>query len=100
MTDLERRYADDPDPGVHGAAEWTLRQLGAEEVIAEVRAAFASGDVVGSRKWYVTKTGAASDEAQGMAPAGSGLTMVVLEPGEFLMGSPIGEAERIGGPTG
>jgi formylglycine-generating enzyme required for sulfatase activity/tetratricopeptide (TPR) repeat protein len=54
--DLAKRYADDPDPGIHGAAEWTLRQLGAEADIAEVRAAYSTGNAVGDRRWYLTKT--------------------------------------------
>ena len=86
-TDLSKRYADDPDAGIHGAAEWTLRQLDADQEIAIVREAYASGQVVGNRQWYLTKEGQQ--------------TMVVLDVTEpFLMGSPVTEAERAGGPTG
>ncbi len=48
--DLAKRYADDPDPGIHGAAEWTLRQLGADAAIAEVRTAYSTGNAVGDRR--------------------------------------------------
>jgi hypothetical protein len=41
-TDLAQRYADDPDAGVHGAAEWALWQLDADQEIATVREAYAS----------------------------------------------------------
>jgi formylglycine-generating enzyme required for sulfatase activity len=57
IADLAKRYADDPDSGIHGAAEWTLRQLGANATIAEVRAAYSTGTAVGDRRWYLTKTG-------------------------------------------
>jgi len=34
--DVAKRYADDPDSGVHGAAEWALKQLEAEDKIAGI----------------------------------------------------------------
>ncbi len=92
VKDLARWYADDPDPGVHGAAEWALRQLGAEGQIAKVRAAYSTGGPIGERRWYLTKTGT--------TPSSAGLSFVIIEPDEFLMGSPVAEAERTQGPTG
>ncbi|MFP6766226.1 MAG: tetratricopeptide repeat protein, partial [Planctomycetaceae bacterium] len=50
-------YGDDPDSGIHGAAEWSLRQLGKESEIADVRAAYALGMTVDDRQWYLTKEG-------------------------------------------
>ncbi len=86
-TMLAKSHADDPDPGIHGASEWTLRQLGAESEITQVRDAYAKGAVVGERQWYLTKTGRQ--------------TFAILDSqDEFLMGSPVTEAERFGGPTG
>ena len=94
IADLTKRYADDPEPGIHGAAEWTLRQLGAEAAIAEVRAAYSTGTVIGERRWYLTKTGSKS-------PATSGITFSIMQPEkEFLMGAPVTETERTQGPTG
>ena len=85
--DLARWYGEDADAGIHGAAEWALRQLGATAEIEKVRAAYATGQVVGERQWYLTKTGQQ--------------TFVILRPeNEFLMGSPVTEAERFQGPTG
>ena len=80
-------YADDPDPGIHSAAEWSLRQLGAESEIVKLREIIATGNVAGDRLWFVTKEGEQ--------------TLAVIRPTEeFLMGSPITEPERFEGPTG
>lgn len=76
---------EDVDPGVHGACEWLLKQLGAEAELPAAYLELATGSVVGNRNWYRTKS--------------SGDTMVVLGPAEFVMGSPIGESERYGGPN-
>ncbi|HUY31243.1 MAG TPA: SUMF1/EgtB/PvdO family nonheme iron enzyme, partial [Pirellulales bacterium] len=85
--DLAGWYADDPDAGIHAAAEWSLRQLDAQAEIARVREAFATGNVVSERQWYLTKEGAQ--------------TLVIVRPeGDFLMGSPVAEAKRLGGPSG
>jgi serine/threonine protein kinase/formylglycine-generating enzyme required for sulfatase activity len=82
-----RLYQEDPDPGIHAAAEWTLKQLGKKAEVATVRSALATGELLGQRRWYVTKQGQH--------------TMVILQPHEpFLMGSPVSEAERYEGPTG
>lgn len=79
-------YGDDPDAGVHGAIEWTMKQLQAESELTDVRMAYALGSPVGSRSWYVTSK---ADH-----------TMVVVRPtDEFLMGSPVSESEREGGPA-
>ncbi|MBC7965454.1 MAG: SUMF1/EgtB/PvdO family nonheme iron enzyme [Fuerstia sp.] len=94
IADLAQRFADDPDPGIHGAVEWALRQLEAEASIAEVQAAYSTGSVVGDRRWYLTKTGANSATSFGMAFA------IFQAEKEFLMGSPVAEPERLEGPTG
>lgn len=77
--------AEDVDPGVHGACEWLLKQLGAQEELQSAQQQLATGSIVGNRNWYRTKS---SDD-----------TFVVLGPAEFVMGSPISEAERYGGPN-
>ena len=142
IADIAKRYADDPDPGIHGAVEWTLRQLGAEAAIAEVRTAYSTGTAVGERRWYLTKTrwkspvvaapvavaglptepptptaGLSSPGVQRDAgrpsverTAGSGdarttgsvgMAFAILDASdEFLMGSPVSEADRFQGPTG
>jgi formylglycine-generating enzyme required for sulfatase activity len=90
-TDLAARFAEDPDPGVHSAAEWALRQLGAVQRIAEIRAAFATGQAVGDRRWYVTRT-------TGDTANSSGLSMAIVDArDEFSMGSPLHESGRNAG---
>jgi formylglycine-generating enzyme required for sulfatase activity len=94
IDDLAQRYADDPDPGIHGAVEWALRQLDAKAAVAAVDAAYSTGTIVGDRRWYLTKTGARSSASTGMAFA------IIEAEEDFLMGSPVDEAERLEGPTG
>lgn len=80
-------YANDPDAGIHAAAEWTLKKLDAEHEIATVREAYASGEQAGARQWYVTKK--------------ANHSMVVLDADQpFLMGSPVTESERFDGAMG
>ncbi|MEZ6033909.1 MAG: SUMF1/EgtB/PvdO family nonheme iron enzyme [Planctomycetaceae bacterium] len=87
LKDLKRLYNDDSDPGIHGAAEWALKQLKAEAEIAAIKEAYATGLIVRDRQWYLTKTGQQ--------------TMIVIQPAEeFLMGSPITEEQRFEGPAG
>ena len=65
-------YRDDPDPGIHGAAEWLLRQWQASDELKEIDKGLATGKVEGKRQWYVNR---------------QGQTMVVVpKPGEFWMG--------------
>ena len=73
-------YRDDPDPGIHGAAEWSLRRWGKEQELAAIDAALTTGKVEGARRWYLN---------------GQGQTMVLIRgPVEFLMGSPATEPDR------
>jgi formylglycine-generating enzyme required for sulfatase activity/tRNA A-37 threonylcarbamoyl transferase component Bud32 len=90
---LQGMYCTAPDPGLHAAAEWLLRQWKEEAWIRETDEALAADkdkrlqdikhDLLQERenarpKWYVN---------------GQGQTMVVIpSPGEFLMGSPVSGA--------
>ncbi len=86
-SELLRLYRLDPDPGIHSASKWTLKQLGRDEELAEAHATLATGDSTDGNGWYVTKHGQH--------------TMVILEPpASFWMGSPITEVERYDGPQG
>jgi formylglycine-generating enzyme required for sulfatase activity len=99
-------YHDDPDAGLHGAAEWLLRAWGQQDKIKEfeqewakdgqkqrrneredqIRRELAQDTGRGQGSWYVN---------------GQGQTMVVIHgPVEFLMGSPPTEVGREGGPDG
>jgi formylglycine-generating enzyme required for sulfatase activity len=61
-------YWDDPDPGLHGAVGWLLRQWGQEAKVCGIDCELATGKIEGSRQWYVN---------------GQGQTLVVVPPGEF-----------------
>jgi formylglycine-generating enzyme required for sulfatase activity len=82
---LRKLYRDDPDPGLHGAAEWLLRQWQHADKLREIDRQLATGKVEGPRRWYVN---------------GQGQTLVLIEGTEFLMGSPRTEAGREGGAEG
>ncbi len=83
---LVQVYMENPDPGVHAAAEWALRKMGRGSQIADVRSRLATGQVIGKRGWYVTKQGQ--------------LTMVILQPKEFFSkGKTITDVQRIFGES-
>jgi formylglycine-generating enzyme required for sulfatase activity len=74
---LLRLYREDPDPGIHGAAGWLLRQWGLQRLLEEIDQEFKTGKPEGRRRWYVN---------------GQGQTFSVFaDPAPFLMGSPEGE---------
>lgn len=73
-------YEKNPDRGLHAAAEWLLRKWGQSGRIAEIVHKLRENEeqlraraVDDPREWYVNT---------------QGQTFVILEPGEFLMGSP------------
>jgi formylglycine-generating enzyme required for sulfatase activity len=73
-------YRNDPDAGIHGAAEWTLRKWGQQANLKELDAQLMGRKEWGDRRWFVN---------------GQGQTFSVIEgPVEFHMGSPAAEAER------
>jgi formylglycine-generating enzyme required for sulfatase activity len=83
---LLRLYRDDPDPGLHAAAEWLLRRWGqagelrrADQELA--RRGQPPGEGEGGRRWRVTP---------------EGHTLVVFPgPITFWMGSPASEPDRV-----
>jgi formylglycine-generating enzyme required for sulfatase activity len=73
-------YEHDPDAGIHGAAEWTLRQWQQPAKVDQIDKKLKGKDR-GDRRWYVN---------------GQGQTFVLIEgPVEFGMGSPPTEPDRI-----
>jgi formylglycine-generating enzyme required for sulfatase activity len=79
---LLRLYRDDPDPGVHSAAEWVLRRWGHSSQLEPIDRELAAEKPDGRRSWYVNS---------------QGQTLAVLRgPVEFLMGSPPEDRERAG----
>ena len=76
-------YENDPDSGIHGAAEWTLRKWGQQAKLtdADNRLAKLEFKARGPRRWYVNS---------------QGQTFALIEgPVEFRMGSPASDPDRI-----
>jgi serine/threonine protein kinase/formylglycine-generating enzyme required for sulfatase activity len=78
-------YKNDPDAGIHSAADWTLRQWGQGEKLKLADAELIKLKAWGNRRWFVN---------------GQGQTFAVIEgPVEFVMGSPATETDRESGET-
>jgi eukaryotic-like serine/threonine-protein kinase len=78
-------YHDDPDAGIHGASEWTLRQWKQQDKIKAADADLMKLKDPGNRRWIVN---------------GQGQTFAVIDgPVGFLMGSPSTEPDRDVGET-
>lgn len=54
---LLQLYRDDPDPGIHSATEWLLRQWQASDELQVIDKQLATGEVEGQRQWYLTRQG-------------------------------------------
>jgi formylglycine-generating enzyme required for sulfatase activity len=69
---LLQLYRGDPDPGIHGAAQWLLRKWQAEDKLKGIDKELATGKAAGKRQWYVNR---------------QGQTMILVgKPGEIWMG--------------
>jgi formylglycine-generating enzyme required for sulfatase activity len=80
VTKLLDVYRDDPDAGIHGAAEWTLRRWGRSDQLAAAEAGLSKLKEWGQRRWFVN---------------GQGMTFAAVDgPVTFRMGSPESETER------
>ena len=70
---LGKIYGDDPDAGIHGAAEWTLRQWRQQDQLKVIDDELTNVKDWGDRRWYLN---------------GQGQTFALIEgPVEFRMGS-------------
>ena len=73
-------YRNDPDAGIHGAAEWVLRRWGYQAQLEAIDLELSRLKDTGSRRWFVNS---------------QGQTFAMIDgPVEFRMGSPITETER------
>jgi formylglycine-generating enzyme required for sulfatase activity len=80
IAELLDLYRNDPDAGVHGAAEWTLRQWNQKDRLNAADAELIKFKEWGNRRWYINR---------------EGQTFAVIEgPVEFLMGSPPTEPDH------
>jgi formylglycine-generating enzyme required for sulfatase activity len=78
---LRKSYRNDTDPGIHCSVEWLFRRWGQEAELQSIENELVSGQPLNNRHWYVTE---------------EGHTLAIIpEPGEFWMGSPGAEGERI-----
>ncbi|MFO7903245.1 MAG: formylglycine-generating enzyme family protein, partial [Pirellulaceae bacterium] len=102
---LKDSYATDPSSAIHGATGWLLRQWGFDEAVATVDRTPVPYDPTGEREWYVVEIeatqsgqpyGPAWDRPYPLAydPKPFHFTFIVFPPGEYMMGSPDGEAGR------
>jgi formylglycine-generating enzyme required for sulfatase activity/tetratricopeptide (TPR) repeat protein len=76
-------YRNDPDSGIHGAAEWTLRKWGQQDKLRALDAQLMKEKDRGERRWFINS---------------QGQTFAVIDgPVDFRMGSPPTETERFPG---
>ena len=78
-------YRNDPDSGIHGAAEWTLRQWKQQEKLQAADAELIKVKDLRDRRWFMNS---------------QGQTFAVIEgPVKFVMGSPPTEPDRMHSET-
>jgi formylglycine-generating enzyme required for sulfatase activity len=81
VTKLFGLYRDDPDAGIHGATEWTLRKWGEQGLLKSTEVELMKLKDWGNRLWFIN---------------GQGQTFATIEgPVEFLMGSAPEEPDRL-----
>jgi len=92
-------YREDPDAGLHGAAEWLLRQWGQAPTLKELDEGWRKDGRKGEERLREAQKNRAGGEAYWYVN-GAGQTMVVVPgPAEFMMGSPPGEKGRFDSET-
>ena len=92
-------YANDPSSGVHGAAGWLLRHLGEKEVAEDVdqQMELYSPD----REWFTLAITVQPEDDESNVSNGKPAkktfyyTFIVFPQGEYLIGSPEGETDRM-----
>jgi formylglycine-generating enzyme required for sulfatase activity len=94
---LRETHRNDPDPGLHAAAEWLLRQWKQDQWLKQVEKDWAKNRTQGEHRLQSIGKELAKGQAKPQWYAtGQGQTMVVIPgPVEFLMGSPTSEAGRL-----
>ena len=50
-------YRDNPEPGLHGAAQWLLHHWGRDAELAQIQSSLATGQIEGNRRWYINEQG-------------------------------------------
>lgn len=77
---LWQLYATEPDAGLHASAEWLLRTWGEGKRLQAV--------VENLKTNHLQRCGSQAGEKRNWYVNSQGQTMVIIEPGEFQMGSP------------
>ena len=100
---LQEMYRTATDPGLHAAAEWLLRSWKQEAWLQQVNDAWAKDKEQREKRLESIKQTLAKEHGEA-APqwyvTSQGQTMVVVPgPVEFLMGSPLSEADRSSNET-
>jgi formylglycine-generating enzyme required for sulfatase activity len=104
IPEVLRRYREDPDAGLHAAAEWLLRAWKQDQSLKGLQQEWMKDEQ--QRRTRLEEIAKHLEDARGRGEAswyvnGQGQTMVVIHgPVEFRMGSPPTEAGRYGGPEG
>jgi formylglycine-generating enzyme required for sulfatase activity len=94
---LQVIYRTDPNPGLHGAAEWLLRHWKQDKWLKKINDEWANDKQGQDKRMEDIKQSLAKEKAPQWYVNGKGHTMVVIPgPVEFLMGSPATEADRGG----
>jgi formylglycine-generating enzyme required for sulfatase activity len=95
-----RLFRADPDAGLHGTADWLLRQWGKGDDLKEIDRAWAADPLNREERMELIRGRLGLPKRQGRVEGywyvnGQGQTMVVIPgPMEFLMGSPTTEVGR------
>ena len=76
IADLVEKYGRHPDPGLHGAIGFLLRNWGVHAQLREVEGKLSTGKIEGNRKWYLTTTG----QTMIVVPRGTTFEMGATEP--------------------
>jgi hypothetical protein len=102
---MQEIYRKDSDPGMHAAAAWLLLQWREEAWLKQTNDAWAQEVKVKEKREQQLKSLNHAAAAPGAKPQwfvnGQGQTLVLIPgPMEFLMGSPLTEVGREGGPQG
>ncbi len=92
-------YENEPDAGLHGAADWLLRKWGQGDRLAAVLTKFKSGGDHPNSPSPLTGEGRSQSVGKGAAAKqwfvnSRGQTFVIVDAGEFVMGSPASEPDR------
>jgi hypothetical protein len=57
LPSLLQVYRDDPDPGIHGAAEWLLQRWGQRDKLKEIEEELETRKAKGKWRWYINPQG-------------------------------------------